>query len=53
MTNKDLLYRTGNPSQYAVLIYMEKNLKKNGCLYMYNWITLHNNVNQLYSNNTF
>ena len=34
----------------------EKNLKKNGCVYMYNWITLlfsrnyHNIVNQLYFN---
>ena len=36
----------------------EKNLKKNGCVYVYNWITLlysrnyHNIVNQLYFNKT-
>ena len=37
----------------------EKNLKENGCVYMYNWITLlysrnyHNTVNQLYVNKDF
>jgi len=36
----------------------EKNVKENGCVYMYNWITLlysrnyHNIVNQLYCNKT-
>ena len=37
----------------------EKNLKKNGCVYTYNWITLlyskndHNLVSQVYFNKTF
>ena len=35
MTNKDLLYNTGNYTQYSVITYMGKNLKKNGYMYIY------------------
>ena len=28
MTNKDLLYSTGNDTQYCIIIYKGKNLKK-------------------------
>ena len=28
----DLLHKTRNSTQYAVIIYMEKNLKKKGCV---------------------
>ena len=28
ITNKDLLYSTGNATQYSVIAYVEKNLKK-------------------------
>ena len=44
--------------KYFVITYMEKNLKKNGCVYMHTWITLlysrhyHNIINQLYFNKT-
>ena len=34
VTNKDLLYSTGNSTQYSVMSYMEKNLKKE-------WIYVH------------
>ena len=34
ITNKNLLYSTGNSTQYSVMTYMEKNLKMSG--YMYN-----------------
>ena len=53
------LYGTENSTQYSVIIYVGKNLKGNGCVYMYNWITLlysriyHNLVNQIYSNKDF
>ena len=36
ITNKKLLYSTGNSTQYSVLAYMGKNLKKSGYMYMYN-----------------
>ena len=36
ITNKDLLYSTGNSTQYPVMTYMEKNLKESGYMYMYN-----------------
>ena len=36
ITSKDLLYSTGNSTQYTVMAYMEKNLKKSGYRYMYN-----------------
>ena len=29
-TNKDLLYSTGNSTQYSVMTYMGKNLRKSG-----------------------
>ena len=29
ITNEDLMYGTGNSTQYSVITYMEKNLKKN------------------------
>ena len=36
IANKDLLYSTGNSAQYYVTTSMEKNLKKNRYMYMYN-----------------
>jgi len=36
ITNKDLLYSTGNSTQYSIMTYTEKNLKKSGYLYIYN-----------------
>ena len=36
ITNKGLLYRTGNSTQYSLIIKWEKNLEKNGYLYLYN-----------------
>ena len=36
MTHKDLLYSTGKSTQYSVMTYMGKNLKKSGYVYMYN-----------------
>ena len=38
ITNKDLLYSTGNTTQYSIMTYMGKQSKKKG--YMYNWFTL-------------
>ena len=38
-TNKDLLYSTGNSTQYSVMAYMEKKLKKSEYMYMYNGFT--------------
>lgn len=38
--NKDLLYNTGNSTQYSVEPIWEENLKTNGYMYIYNWITL-------------
>ena len=32
---KDLLYSIGNSTQYSVITYMGKNLKKNVCVYVY------------------
>ena len=32
MANKDVLYSTGNPIQYSVVVIWEINLKKNGCV---------------------
>ena len=52
VTNKDLLYSTGNSSQHSAVAYMVY-------MYMYNWFTLlytwndHNIINQLYSNRKF
>ena len=36
LASGDLLYSIGNSTQYSVIIYMGKNLKKNGCVYVYN-----------------
>ena len=37
MTNKNLLYSTGNSTQYSVMAYWEKkSKKKSGYMYMYN-----------------
>ena len=33
MTNKDLLYSTGNSAQYSVITQMGKEFEKNRCLY--------------------
>ena len=58
LANEDLLYSIGNSTQNSVIIYMGKNMKKNWCVYMYNWVTLlysrnyYNTVNQLYFNKT-
>ena len=35
LINKILLYNTGNYSQYPVINYMEKNMKKNVCIYIH------------------
>ena len=32
--NNDLLYGTGSSTKYSVINYMEKNLKKNKCVYL-------------------
>ena len=41
MTNKDLLYSTGNSTQYSVMACMGKeSKKKSGYMCMYNWFTL-------------
>ena len=42
--NKDLLYSMGISTQYSVITYMDKNLKK-GYMYMYNQIILLYNWN--------
>ena len=39
--NKDLLYSTGNSTQYSVMAYMGKeSKKKSGYMYMHNWFPL-------------
>ena len=38
--NKDLLYSIGNFTKYSVITIWEKNLERNGYMYMYNWIIL-------------
>ena len=35
ITNKDLLYSTGNSTPYSVMTYGEKNLKVSGYIYLY------------------
>ena len=35
ITNKDLLYSTGNSTQYSVMTYMGKESEINGDIYMY------------------
>ena len=35
ITNKDLLYSTGNSTQYSVMVYMGKESKKKKCIYVY------------------
>ena len=40
ITNKDLLYSTGNPTQYSVTAYMGKESLKGEYVYMYNRFTL-------------
>ena len=35
ITNKDLLSSTGNSTQYSLMTYMEKNLKKGGYMFVY------------------
>ena len=58
ITNKDLLYSTGNSTQCYVAAWWEGNLGENGYMYIYGWVPLlfiwnyHNIVNQLYSNIT-
>ena len=53
-TNKGLLYRTGNSTQYSLMTYMGREFKKSEYMCMYNWFTLpypwnyHNIVNELY-----
>ena len=55
---EDLLYSTGNSTQYSVMVYVGEESEKEWCVYIYNWITLlysrnyHNMVNQLYFNKT-
>ena len=38
ITNKDLLYSTGNSTQYSVMAYMEKESKENEWRYIYIYI---------------
>lgn len=40
MVNGDLLYSAENSTQYPVITSWEEYLKKNGCVYLYNQITL-------------
>ena len=40
ITSENILYSTGNPTLYSGMTYMEKNLKKNGYMYVYNGFTL-------------
>ena len=47
----DLPYSTGNSTQCSVIIYVGKNLKKNGCVYLYSR-NYHNIVNQWCFNKT-
>ena len=35
INNKHPVYSTGKSTQYSLITYMEKNLKKNGYMYMY------------------
>ena len=42
VTNKDLLYRTGNSTQYSITIYVGKELKKEWRLYIYTYICIYN-----------
>ena len=65
LANGDLVYCTGNSTQYSVIIYMWKQSeKKNVYVYIYIYIYIykitllysgnyHNTVNQLYFNNFF
>ena len=40
--NKDLLYSTGNSTQYSAITYMrKKNLKRNACIYIYTYIYIY------------
>ena len=56
MTNKDLLYSTGNSVQYSVMTCLGKESEKSEYMYMYDCFTLlysrnkHHIVNQLYFN---
>ena len=53
ITNKDLLYSTGNPAQYYVTTIMEKNMKKNVYMCITESLCCRaeiNIVNQLYFN---
>ena len=55
ITNKDLLYSTGNSTQSSVMIYMERNLKKVAICIHITFTLLysrnkHNIVNQLHFN---
>ena len=56
MINKDLLYGTGNSTQYSIITYMGNESEKNSYMYMNNQVILlytwnqHNIVNQLCSN---
>ena len=41
--NKDLLYRTGNSTQYSVITYMGKE-SANGCIYVYIHIYIYTHI---------
>jgi len=53
ITNKDLLYSTGNSAQYYVAAWMGEGFGENGYMYTYGWVPLlftsnyHNIFNQL------
>ena len=40
ITNKELLYSTGNSTQYSLMVYMG-NLKKSGDIYLYIYISIY------------
>jgi len=59
LANRDLLYSTGNSTQYFMITYVGKETEKEWIVYKYNRITLlysrnyHNIVNQPHLNKTF
>ena len=55
VVDRDLLYITENSTPYSVGIYMGKE-SENGCVYVYDWVTLLYNKNYhnlVYFNTTF
>ena len=42
--NKDLLYSTGNSTQYSIITYKGENLKENGYIYIYIYICIYESL---------